>query len=218
MLHDFIQANRDELIRRCRDKSAARKSPPVVLKAMDHGAPLFIQQLIDTLRVARASPDPVPVPENTDIGRSAALHGADLLRSGYNADQVVHGYGDICQAVTELALDRNTPIATGEFRLLNCALDNAIAGAITAFGLAKQTLADGDALALDERLDAFAEEQRKLVDIAIQSHFAIKTGNIGLNGATGALLVHALGELRALADRMQSEMRRMEGKNPAAPQ
>lgn len=220
MLHDFIQANRDVLIQRCKDKAAARHSPPVVLEAMDHGVPKFIQQLIDTLRAANESPAPAPapapVPGNTDIGRSAALHGADLLRSGFNSDQVVHGYGDVCQAVTELAIERDSPIETDEFRILNRALDNAIADAVTAYGVAKQTSADGHALALDERLGAFAEEQRKLVDIAIQSHFAIKTGNIGLNGATGALLVHALGELRALADRIQAEVRLTDGKSPAA--
>lgn len=211
MLHDFIHANRNELVQRCKDKAAARQSPPVVLEAMDHGVPLFIQQLIDDLRVGHASPDPVPA--SADIGRSAALHGANLLRSGYNADQVVHGYGDVCQAVTELAIERNSPIETDEFRILNRALDNAIADAVTAFGVAKQTSAEGHAVAQDERLGALADDQRKLVDIAIQAHFAIKTGNIGLNGATGALLVHALGELRSLADRIQSETRQLTKKN-----
>jgi hypothetical protein len=183
---------------------------------MDHGVPRFLEQLVGALRVAHAPPvpDPVPVLATTDIGRSAALHGATLLRSGYNADQVVHGYGDVCQSVTELAIERNSPIETDEFRILNLALDNAIADAVTAFGQARQTSADGHALALDEHLGALAEEQRRLVDIAIQAHFAIKTGNIGLNGATGALLVHALGELRALADRVQADMLQKTGKNP----
>jgi hypothetical protein len=45
------------------------------------------------------------------------------------------------------------------------------------------------------------------VDIAVSSYAAMKTGNIGLNGATGALLVHALNELRSLPERIRSDFR-----------
>jgi hypothetical protein len=46
-----------------------------------------------------------------------------------------------------------------------------------------------------------------LVDIAIQSYSAIKTGNVGLTGATGTLLVFALNELRTLPERTLPEIR-----------
>ena len=48
-------------------------------------------------------------------------------------DQVVHDYGDLCQAVTELAFERNAGIAVGEFHTLNRLLDNAIAAAVTEY-------------------------------------------------------------------------------------
>ncbi len=206
----FLEANRDELIARCRRKAAHRKVPAMVADTMDHGVPQFLQQLIDTLRLADSAPSTAvlarePAPAATAIGRSAALHGAALLRSGYNADQVVHCYGDVCQSVTELAMERHATIQTNEFRILNGALDNAIADAVTAFGKANRLSLQDHAQTLDARLGAMAAEQRKLADIAMQSFLAIKTGNIGLGGATGALLVHVLGELRALADRMQAE-------------
>jgi hypothetical protein len=56
-------------------------------------------------------------------------------------------------------------------------------------------------------LDAFGDEQRRLVDIASHAYDAMKTGNIGLSGATGALLVHTLDELRSLPARVLPEIR-----------
>ena len=133
------------------------------------------------------------------------MHGAELLRSGYNTDQVVHGYGDVCQAVTELAIERQAKIETAEFRILNGALDNAIADAVTAFGSAQQLSMDDRSEDQNVRLVSLAEEQRKLADVAIHAFFSIRTGTVGPSGATGALLVHALEQLRALADRIQAE-------------
>jgi hypothetical protein len=86
-----------------------------------HGVPLFLDQLTDTLREEAASgphnaPDvpvaPRDVPKRSssiELERTAGRHGNELLRKGYTVDQVVHDYGDLCQAVTELALEENAP-------------------------------------------------------------------------------------------------------------
>jgi hypothetical protein len=124
-----------------------------------------------------------------------------LLRRGFSVDQVVHDYGDVCQSVTALAVEQEVPISTDEFRTLNRCLDNAIADAVASFGSARQISLDRQAETLQQRLVVFANEHRRLIDIAIQSLAAIKTGNIGISGATGTLLDHALGELRSLTDR-----------------
>jgi hypothetical protein len=212
MLHEFLTSNRKELIRRCRDKAAKRFAPSQTPSAIDHGVPLFLQQLVDTLRLeestnTRDDSEPGPTPAPTEIGRAAALHGAELLRLGFTVDQVVHDYGDVCQAVTEMAVEQKTQIVTDEFRTLNRCLDNAIADAVTAHGSNHQTSLKDQAETLQIRLDSFAKEQRRLIEIAIQSFSAIKTGNIGLTGATGALLLHALGELGSLSERTLLEIR-----------
>ena len=207
MLHVLLTANRDELLRRCRAKAAKRFAPAGLPDAIDRGLPLFLQQLIDTLQQEQLTKfryisEPEPAPANSQIGRSAALHGAELLRLGYSVDQVVHDYGDVCQSATELAVEQKKVIGADEFRTLNRCLDNAIADAVVAHGNGRQTYYDHELLAQQERLDSFADEQQRLVDIAIQSYAAIKTGNIGVTGATGALLVHTLLELRSLAGRL----------------
>lgn len=210
MLHELLSSNRDELIRRCRTKAAKRFAPNAIPDALDYGVPLFLQQLIDTLqqeqltKIRRAA-EPEAAPANSAIGRTAALHGAEMLKLGYSVDQVVHDYGDVCQAATELAIEQHVVIATEEFRTLNRCLDDAIADAVASYGSARQSSSNGMAHALNEQLAAFAGEQHRLVDIAIQSYAAIKAGNIGVSGATSALLVHTLVELRSLPGRTLSE-------------
>jgi hypothetical protein len=212
MLHDFITSNRQELISRCRTKVASRFEPTAALATVDHGVPLFLQQLVETLRLEQTTSrrdhsDTDPAPAPTEIGRAAALHGTELLRLGYSVDQVVHDYGDVCQSVTALAVEQDIPISTDEFRTLNRCLDNAIADAVASFGSARQISIDRQAETLQQRLVIFAADHQRLINIAIQSYTAIKTGNIGVNGATGTLLVIALGDLASLVDRTLPEIR-----------
>jgi len=151
--------------------------------------------------------EPTPTPTRTVIGRAAALHGAELLRRGFTVDQVVHDYGDVCQCVTALAVEQDVPISTDEFRTLNRCLDNAIADAVSAFAAGHQTSIDRDSQTHQHRLDVYLGDHRRLTDVAIQSLAAIKTGNIGIGGATGALLTHALEELSAITERAMPELR-----------
>jgi hypothetical protein len=167
--------------------------------------PLFLHQLVETLRDEQNTQlrgnDAEPTPTATPIGRAAALHGAEMLRRGFSIGQVVHDYGDVCQCVTALAVDQQVAISADEFRTLNRCLDNAIADAVASFGSAHQTSIDHQTETLQQRLGVFADEHRRLIDIAMQSFTAIKTGNIGISGATGTLLAHTLEELRSLTDR-----------------
>src|SRR6202020_343484 len=210
MLHEFLTTNRQILISRCREKAAKRFEPREGKATIDHGVPLFLQQLVETLREEQntdiRNSDAEPTPASTEIGRAAALHGAELLRQGFSVDQVVHDYGDVCQCVTALAVELDVPVTTDEFRTLTRCLDNAIADAVASFGSARQTAIEGQAETLQQRLVVFANEHRRLIDIAIQSLTAIQTGNIGTSGPTGTLLAHALGELRSLTDRTLPEI------------
>jgi hypothetical protein len=216
VLHEFLTSNRQLLISRCRENVARRFESSEGPAAIDHGVPLFLQQLVETLRAeqgtsVRELAGPTPSPAPTKIGRAAALHGAELLRRGFTVDQVVHDYGDVCQCVTALAVEQDVPISTDEFRTLNRCLDNAIADAVASYGSAHQTMVSSQAETMQQRLVAFADEHRRLMDIALKSIAAIKTGNIGIGGPTGQLLVHALEELSSLTDRTLPEIR------PASP-
>jgi hypothetical protein len=181
--------------------------------------PLFLQQLVETLRdeqltVIRDNSDELGTPAPTAIGRAAALHGTELLRLGFTIDQVVHDYGDVCQSVTALAGEQDMRISIDEFRTLNRCLDNAIADAVTSFGAAREVSLQGESETLQQRLVTYAAEHRRLIQIALQSFSAIKSGNVGLTGATGSLHIHALEELASLTERFLPEIR---SASPALP-
>ena len=190
MLHEFLSQNRDLLIERCREKVAKRFEPTEAASTVEHGVPLFLQQLAETLQAelttsARGSVESEPTPAPTAIGRAAALHGAELLRRGFTADQVVHDYGDVCQTVTALAIEQGSPISVDEFRTLNRCLDNAIADAVASYGEARQVSLDRKTQTSQRSLADYTANHRRLIAIARQSFTAIKTGNIGPGGATG---------------------------------
>lgn len=218
MLHEFLTQNRAELIERCRAKVAARPVPDEVSLASKHGIPMFLDQLIKTLEIEQsAAPQEsraVSGPSGggdgapSEVSESAILHGRELLRQGYNIEQVVHDYGDLCQAVTELAFERNAPIEVDEFRTLNLCLDNAIAEAVTAFNLQRDfALADLQSSALNQRLGFFAHELRNYVQTAMLAVHAIKAGGVGPSGATGAVLDRSLVGMSNLIDRSLAEVK-----------
>ena len=100
MLHELLTLHRSGLIARTRQKVRERDAPPGTEAVLEHGVPLFLDQLAATLRRELETPARPTSPEMT---RSAILHGAELRDAGFTVGQVVHGYGDVCQAVTEYA-------------------------------------------------------------------------------------------------------------------
>jgi len=219
MLHDFLTSNRDELIRRCNGKVSRRAAPPVTSLGLQHGVPLFLEQLVEALRYEDANPprkhdgifDTGLTPGSAENSRTAALHGKALLELGYSVDQVVHGYGDVCQAITELARERDAPVTVDEFHTLNRLLDNAIADAVSSYGQYRDTASAQGAQEIHERMGTLAEAQRQLLDTALKALDAVKVGNIGLMGATGTLLEDSLMKLRDLIDKSLPEIRLSSG-------
>jgi signal transduction histidine kinase len=218
MMHDFLFANRRELERRCREKVLARPDRAPNKAQLEQGIPMFLDQLIRTLRAesrgAMAVSLAVSGPASGDpdlraeLGTSAAIHGADLLLLGYSINEVVHDYGDLCQAVSDLSIDLGEKFETEEFRTLNRCLDNGIAGAVSAFSDKRDlVIADEQALETNERLGFFAHELRNHLNTALLALAAIKSGNVGLTGATGGVLDRSLVGLRGLIDRSLTEVR-----------
>ena len=206
MLDFFIAAHRDEIIARCRTKARLRSTDVRVDAAATHGVPLFLEQLMNELQ--RVGPSADHAAPRDDIGTSARYHGRTLLARGLTASEVVHEYGDVCQSITELAMELDLPITTADFRTLNRCLDEAIAGAVTEFGRGREQSSRSNAAAQgSERLGFFAHELRNLVNTAIVSFEVLRTGNVGVSGSTGTVLQRSLLGLRALIARSLAEVR-----------
>lgn len=180
-LHEFIHQYREALIIRCEAKVRHRTTSPPTASSVSHGVPLFLEQLMVELRDGPSQTD--------DIKAGAALHGRDLLSHGYTASEVVHDYGDICQSVTDLAVELSNPISTENFRTLNRCLDDAIAGAVTQHAADQQQARQGASADL-----------RYLLGVAIKAFEALQTGTIGVGGRTGAVCYRSLIDARALLD------------------
>ncbi|MDR5748672.1 HAMP domain-containing sensor histidine kinase [Caballeronia sp. LZ029] len=218
MLHTFLANNSDDLISRCRTKVAQRPARDASVLQLENGVPLFLEQLINTLRIEQTdrpadsvivSGSPGGNPQRSEIGEAAAQHGHELLRLGYTVDQVVHDYGDLCQAITDLAHERDAPFSIDEFRTLNRCLDNAIADAVTEFSYQRDSrMASQQALEEGERMGSFAHELRNFLHTATLAFEAAKAGNLPLFGATGAVLDRSLKGLGKLIEHSIEDARR----------
>jgi signal transduction histidine kinase len=204
MLSEFITLNRDEIIRRCRAKVATRSSPAPTAAEIDHGVPLFLDQLVVALRDGQSS--------SLEISQTALLHGHDLHLQGLSMSQVVHDYGDVCQSITELATETRAPISTEEFGQLNGCLDSAIAGAVTQYGRERnQATIDGNTERDNERLGFFTHELKNLLHTGLLAFEVVKSGNVGVGGSTGTVLHRSLIGARDLVARALAETRLTQG-------
>jgi signal transduction histidine kinase len=218
MIHKFLTNNRDELIALCRDKVSQRPRRQATADQLHNGVPMFLDQLIQTLRTEQTkNPEKSRKiscleggiePSLSEVGVSANLHGRELLALGFSIDEVVHDYGDLSQSITDLAFERGAPFAADEFRTLNRCLDNAIADAVTEFTYQRDfVVADKQALEMNERLGFLAHELRNALGNATMAYTAMKSGNMVVGGATGAVLERSLVSLRRLIDRSLAEVR-----------
>ena len=217
-MHTFLIRNRDELIERCKAKVARRPHRSATAAQLSNGVPMFLGQLTRTLaaegagdsdeslRISGASGgDAIGVSE---MGVSAIAHGKALLELGFTVDQVVHDYGDLCQAITDLAVERDAPFAVDEFRTLNRCLDNAIADAVNEFSAQRDvTSARSQLAAENERLGFLVHELRNHLSTVSLAFTALESGTLPIHGSTGAVLKRSIGAMTAVLNSAIAEVR-----------
>ena len=222
MMHDFLANNHDELVARCAEKVAKRPKRGATKRQLENGIPMFLNQLKRTLEAENGNqageglkisgPSGGDKSQLSEMGVSAAAHGKQLLELGYSVDQVVHDYGDLCQAITDLAFERDAPFSVDEFRTLNRCLDNAIADAVTEFSARRDTtIAEQQSSDMNQRVGFLMHELRNAIGTASLAVHALEAGNMTLAGATGAVLKRSLNALGTLIDGSLAEVRAKAG-------
>lgn len=205
MMSGFIALHRRDLMQRCADKIAKRGLRPGQF-LRGRGIAVFISQLRRTLEAEErdepseslrisgaAGGDTTAVSE---MGASATEHGRQLLELGFTVNQVVHGYGDICQAVTDLAVELEVTFPAHEFRTLNWCLDNAIASAVTAFSHSREAVVGAETRAnARERHEVLFQSMRNSLACASYAAEALELGNLPITGSTGSILKRSLATL-----------------------
>ncbi|MDB4946943.1 MAG: Sensory box histidine kinase/response regulator [Labilithrix sp.] len=198
MLRDFVQGHREEILSRARARVAERG--PRAAEQVAPGLGVFLDQLC----VSLLTPGERGAQDHSALATSAHEHGNHLFTQGFTAGQVVHDYGDLCQVITGLALEHKLDVGADEFQTLNLCLDDAIAGAVTAFGDHRERAVEE---ASTERLGFFAHEMRNVLNTAMLSFTAIKRGIVSPGGSTGTILERNLLTLQQLIDRSLADVR-----------
>ncbi len=198
-LSDFIAANRDAIVTGARSRVSMRGAPRPTHEELDRGIPLFVDQLADAVRTTDGS--------HAAMDAGAIRHGAELLRAGFTVAQVVQDYGDVCQAITQLAVEQDSQIGAGDFQRLNKCLDNAIAEAVSEYTRLRDH-ARGEST---ERLEEIAHGFRNHVAAAMLTHSVLREGRVGLGGSTATLLDRSLRDLESLTTQFLVEVRLRSG-------
>jgi signal transduction histidine kinase len=214
MLCEFLSTNRAVLIDRCRDMVGNRSDPKATDEELAHGIPMFLDQLIETLVLEHDEGGDDRGKCSSELGATAALHGRDLFHAGFTIEQVVRDYGDVCQAVTNLAFETGAPISVDEFRTFNRCLDNGIAGAVTEFARYTPVSEDESLKSFNSRLGPLAHELRNYLQTATYAATAIRAGTSGIGGATASVLERSLLAMGNLIDRSLAEVRVTAGLPP----
>jgi hypothetical protein len=206
MLHEFLLAERDGILALCAEKLVRLADLRSSSHEMERGLPVFYDELIEVLG---ADAEEYKRIANDAIGGvhrdSAERRGKESLKLGYSVSQVVHGYGALCQAITQY-IEENSSHTTSarEFNRLNFCLDIAIAEAVTEFNRGQREKAERDEV---QRLGFLAHELRNALTSASLAYGLIKMGKVGVGGNTARILEDAHARMRDIIDRSLVEVR-----------
>jgi signal transduction histidine kinase len=198
MLYSFLESWRAEVLTLAEAKTLKLAGALPSSAQLKKGLPIFYENLIDYLK----NPD-LSSPEKL-ILPGASEHGKELLVLNYTLSHVVHAYGAMCQAITEMAQIKNADISTQEFNELNLCLDIAIAAAVSEFQYHSVQASEDREL---QHLGFLVHELRNSLSSATIAHEMIKQGLVGTSGSTARVLEENLIRMRHLIDRSLSEVR-----------
>jgi signal transduction histidine kinase len=200
VLREFLAANREKILAQARARVALRSAPLAPHAELTHGLPVFLDQLGEALRKAKLH----EVVDHAEIHNSASQHGDHLFHEGLTVAGVVNSYGDLCQVITGLAVDQHASIGAGDFQTLNLCLDDATAGAVSAYSRQRERAISDEGT---ERLGVLAHELRNALNSAILAFGLIKRGVVATSGSTGAMLDRSHTRLQSLIDRSLADVR-----------
>jgi len=196
-LYKLLLASQEEVLLRACAKTALRCGRLPTKRSFDAGIALFTRQLCDALGSATLQPD--------RLRQVAARHGRASLHRGITISQVVYCYGDVCQVLLELALERALPVAVEELRIVSYCLDEARASAVAAY---EETRAQQISRRDTRDLQQVAAALSNSLATAVLAFGGIKRGSaLRENDAGAVLLDRSLRHLQRLVDRSLARVR-----------
>lgn len=214
MLYEFISQNHAWLLERGKQLREARGQVPVDHE-LGRGFSLFLDQLIASLRQEESegayssgaiSGPTSGAPSQSEVGMAAFSLGSEVYALGVPIDQLVHSYGDMCQAIVELSEQMNLRLEIAEYHLLNQCLDNAIATAVTEYEFHQnRQLASHSRRAEMAHKAEVSERLRNHLGTATTAIAALKLRELTLGGVTGRILERSLMHLNEIVNGLENE-------------
>lgn len=206
-LYTLLVENKAAIVEKCREKISNILGQSSLDSSWDVGLPLLYAELVEVLRISFET-DSTETRQRfvyeTVRASASREHAQEAYRQGFTVSQLVHGYGCICQGITEFAMEVREPITAAEFSQLNLCLDVAIAQAVTEYEALRAETAGQQA---SLHLGYLAHELRNNLANAIMAHELIKSGGVAAAGATSAVLSAALENIKRITDRAITEVR-----------
>ena len=100
----------------------------------------------------------------------------------------MHDYGDVCQSITDLAMEAGAPISVGRLPDVNQCLDDAIASAVTEYGRTDPDTIDEEGVGAEQSFGFLAHEIRNLLNTATLAFAALDRETLVCAGSTGHVL------------------------------
>ncbi len=199
MLHDFISAHRTEILDFClqdlKNRYPGRDDEELISEI-----PCFVDEVIDALRADHSSQEI----NATDLGITTARQQGFIRKSqGFDLSRLVHDYGLVCDAVSQMAVKYSETVLPREFQVLNRCVDEGIARSIESFEETRSTEEKNRA----EHLGFVIHEIRNAVGNASLAFELIRKGKAGFNGSTADVVQRALGRIANLVAESLAEAR-----------
>ena len=198
MLRVFLSTQRDAIMGRTRLILGAALAPRTHA-IVECAVFAFLEEAVEALQAF-----PVADEALAAIGRSAALHGAQMQREGYSLADVVHGYASLARAIHELTAKAGLTLAEEELRGLRRCLDEATAQAVSEHARQREQSFARDE---QERLGELAHELRSSIGSAMISFDLLRAGTAGFAGSTAGVLGRSLGRLSSLVEASVASVR-----------
>jgi signal transduction histidine kinase len=199
MVHEFLLQHFDELVALAKAKASARRARSASTAGLEPGLPVLLAQLGEAVRT---EPSTASLADER-VGSIGARHAHALLERGWPVSQIVHDFGDLRQAITELAVGK-AAMGLEELGALGRCLDDASAQAVAEYARLKD---EATSHREAERLGQVSHDLRTQLQTAQLSFRALRTGKAGIDGSAGEALGRSLDRLLDLVDTRLSAVR-----------
>ena len=176
-LHELINLNRDEIVRRCEITSA----PSAAENRTNQAVSAFLDQLMIELRDHPSSA--------AAVNETVVPGGGELVSQTSTASHVRPPFTGVGRSVVELALELNVLLTADDVLTLDRCLDAAIAHAIIQHVNTHKVASDGAGNKLHD-----------LTNTAISAFEVLQTGAVGVLGKTATLVRRSLIDIRAITE------------------